>query len=208
MSSSRLERAARALLDVLSIRSVAVHEAADELRAALAEAEAGRAGTGADPRCARCGKPVTLMQSQLPDEVGLPCHKNCPLPATAAEARAAALEEAAEALRLLRPNSEGYRRSEWDRFDFEMPCADAIDKAFDIGAAAIRALILTKPATAADVRAAALEEAEREVVCAAVDFATMAAPDAEEWGSIRVVRLGRLVNAVHALRGIRASGPA
>ena len=49
--------------------------------------------------------------------------------------------------------------------------------------------------------------AEREVVDAAVDFATMSAPDAEEWGSIRVVRLGRLVNAVHALRGIRAAAP-
>lgn len=54
--------------------------------------------------------------------------------------RAAALEEAAEALRLPRPNSEGYKRSEWDKFDWEQPCADAIDTAFDIGAAAIRAL--------------------------------------------------------------------
>lgn len=123
-----------------------VHAFRDGFRAALAEAEAGRAGQGAATRCTRCGNPVTLMQSQLPDEVGLPCHKNCPPPATAAEVRAAAMEEAAEALRLLRPNSEGYRRSEWDRFDFEMPCADAIDKAFDIGSAVIRALISAKPA--------------------------------------------------------------
>lgn len=54
--------------------------------------------------------------------------------------RAAALEEAAEALRVLRPNSEGYRRDEWAKFNWDLPCADAIDKGFDIGIAAIRAL--------------------------------------------------------------------
>jgi hypothetical protein len=59
--------------------------------------------------------------------------------------RDAALREAAEGLKMLRPNSEGYRRPEWDRFDFDLPCADAIDEAFDVGSTAILALVGTAP---------------------------------------------------------------
>lgn len=50
----------------------------------------------------------------------------------------AAREEAVETLRLLRPNSEGYRRTEWEGFNFDLPTADAIDEAFNVGIAAIR----------------------------------------------------------------------
>ena len=110
-TGSRLERAARAVVDdfpFLTTRDAMKRarasgservpcflnrehlEALEALRDALAEAEAGRAGQGAATRCTRCGNPVTLMQSQLPDEVGLPCHKNCPAPA-ADPAQAAAL---------------------------------------------------------------------------------------------------------------------
>ncbi len=62
-----------------------------------------------------------------------------------ASVRDAALREAADGLRMLRPNSEGYRRTEWDGFDFDQPCADAIDRAFDVGAADILKLVGTAP---------------------------------------------------------------
>ena len=62
-----------------------------------------------------------------------------------ASVREGALREAAGALTALAPNGAGYRRPEWERFDFDLPCADAIDKAFKVGSGAILSLLTTPP---------------------------------------------------------------
>ena len=97
------------LLDAASIVLRALDESEDvRVGSGAATAYEVRAALDAAPepapitpehvaRCTRCGEPITLMQSQLPDEVGLPCHKNCPAP------DAALLERVArEAVRLSR----------------------------------------------------------------------------------------------------------
>ena len=55
------------------------------------------------------------------------------------------LREAADNLRALAPNGAGYRRKEWDDFNFDLPCADAIDMALKIGEDAILSLIAQPP---------------------------------------------------------------
>jgi hypothetical protein len=55
------------------------------------------------------------------------------------------LREAADNLRALAPNGAGYGRKEWDDFNFNLPCADAIDVALKIGEDAILSLIAQPP---------------------------------------------------------------